>query len=85
MKVDLDKLTRGFLLGESHNKPNVMSYIESVREALENIKPMTKADSSRIDIAKSQMREVRRNFRRMNQRIDRLEEQVKVLEEQKEK
>ena len=79
-----DTLTRKFLLGES-NKPDGMSYIESIREILENIKPTTKSDRNRVAIAKNHIMEVRRAYRRLNERISLLEEQLTILEEKRKK
>ncbi len=78
----LNSLTKKFLLGES-NKPDGMSYIESVREILNNIKPTTKSDRNRVSIAKNHMVEVRKAYRRLNERVSLLEEQLSVLEEKR--
>ena len=80
----LNSITRKFLLGE--NKiPSIHSYIQALGEALSKLSPKTKADSKRIEIAKSQLREIRRHTRRLEEQVKVLQEQVKVLEESKEK
>jgi RNA-splicing ligase RtcB len=81
--TDFNRMTRAFLLGES-KKPSVQSYIQSIAETLDAIVPRTKGDSLKLEMARSNLREVRREFRRINERLNVLEEQVKVLEENKE-
>ena len=81
--VDLNRMTREFLLGES-KKPSVETYIQSISETLNAIIPNTQRDSRRVEIAKSNLREVRRHCRKMQEQIKVLEEQVHILEENKE-
>jgi len=78
--VDLNRMTRDFLLGEAV-KPSVHSYLQSISETLDAIVPRTKRDSLKLEMARSNVREVKREFRRINERLNLLEEQVKVLEE----
>ena len=80
----LNSITRKFLLGENAS-PSIHSYIQALGEALTKLNPKTKADSKRIEIAKSQLREIKRHTRRLEEHVTVLQEQVKVLEESKEK
>jgi len=81
--VDLNRLTREFLLGES-KKPSVETYIQSIAETLNAIMPRSQRDTRRVEIARSNLQEVRRHCRKMQEQIKVLEEQVNILEENKE-
>ena len=81
--MDLRRMTREFLLGEA-KAPSLASYIQSISEVLEAIKPRTKTDSLRIEVARANLKEVRRHVRRLQEHVMVLEEQVQVLEESKE-
>ena len=75
-------MTREFLLGESR-PPSLASYIQSVSEVLESILPNTQRDRRKIEVAKANLKEVRRHTRRLQEQVNVLEEQVKILEESK--
>jgi hypothetical protein len=77
-------MTREFLLGESR-PPSLASYIQSISEVLESVVPRTQRDSRKIEVAKANLKEVRRHTRRLEERVSVLEEQVKILEENKER
>ena len=81
--VDLNRMTREFLLGEA-KKPSVYSYIQSISETLDSIIPKTQRDMRRVEMAKTNLREVKREFRRINEQLQILEERVSLLEENKE-
>ena len=81
--MDLRRMTRDFLLGD-RTAPSLGSYIQSISEVLHSVWPHTRTDERRIEMAKSSLVEVRRHTRRMTERLNILEEQVKVLEESKE-
>ena len=53
-------------------------------EIISNIKTNI-GGQKRLDIAKSHLREIRRNFRRLNNKVYKLEEQLKILEEERSK
>jgi uncharacterized protein YlxW (UPF0749 family) len=91
MKVDLDHITRKFLLGEDYD-PTVVSSVQIIFEMLNGLRISSQRDTNRVEIAKEQLIKVRRNIKRLQERnntlqeqINTLEEQVKVLEETKEK
>lgn len=79
--IDLRKMTRVFLLGEG-NKPDWKAYLQSIEEALGSIRIRTQKDSRRVDLAKHNLKEIKRYMRRMEEQVTTLEEQLKVLEEQ---
>lgn len=82
MMVDYRKMTRRFMLGEVQ-RPSIYSYLQSISEVLDSINPRTQRDSRKVEMARTNLQEVKRQFRRMNERLNVLEEQLKVLEENK--
>jgi hypothetical protein len=82
--MDYDKMTRKFLLGEVNDSPSIGSYLQSLKEALANLRPTTQTDKRRLEIANNQLREVRRRVRKLQENHDMLEERLKILEESKE-
>ena len=76
-------MTREFLLGEV-KAPSMASYIQSVSEVLTAITPRSRTDERRIEVARANLKEVKRHMRRLQERVTVLEEQVQVLEESKE-
>ena len=82
--MDFHKITKKFMLGESFQTPSVSSYLQSLKETLDGLRPSSKSDMRKIEIAKEHLREVRRNVRRLQERVDLLEEKISVLEENKE-
>lgn len=81
--TDLRRMTREFLMGEGHS-PTMTSYIQSISEVLHSITPRSRTDERRIEMARQNLKEVRRCARRLEERVGVLEEQVKILEESKE-
>ena len=84
MSIDHDKIARRFLLGEAYESPDIFSYIQSLEEALNNISTNV-TGQRRMKVAKEHLRNIRRSVRSLNKKMVTLEEQVKVLEENKEK
>ena len=84
MKPDYDKITRRFLIGEAYEKPEPFSYIQSLEEILNNITTNV-GGKRRLQVAKEHLRNIRRSFRNLNNKIVMLEEQVQILEENKDK
>ena len=82
--IDLRKMTREFLLGEGA-APDWKAYVQSIEEALSNIRIGSQRDSRRVSLARHNLREIKRHLRRMEERVNTLEEQLKVLEEQNSK
>ena len=84
MKPNYDKIARRFLIGEAYEKPSPFSYIQSLEEILNNITTNV-GGKRRLQVAKEHLRNIRRTFRTLNNKVTTLEEQIKVLEESKEK
>ena len=81
----LNKMTREFILNEGQVKgPDIHSYIQSLAEILQSIKPKSLKEARRLGVARQQIKEVRKMARRLDERINTLEEQVSLLEEYKE-
>ena len=78
--IDLRKMTREFLLGENKG-PDWKAYIQSIEEALGSIRIRSQRDGRRVDLARHNLKEIKRHLRRMEERVFSLEEQLKVLEE----
>jgi|10_taG_2_1085330.scaffolds.fasta_scaffold505448_2 hypothetical protein len=81
--ANLSRMTRNFLLGE-WKKPTVESYLQSIFETLNAVQPRSRRDERRVEMAKTNLREVRKHCRKMQEQIQVLEEQVTLLEENKE-
>ena len=81
--MDFRRLTREFLLGEVR-APSLATYLQSIGEVLDAVKPRTRTDERRIEMARANLKEVRRHMKRLQERVNVLEEQVQVLEENKE-
>ena len=83
--IDYQKITRELKTKNLNEgkEPSLRSYIQSVSEALSNIKLSSKSDQRRIELAQQHMKEVRRHARRLEERVSVLEEQVSMLEEEK--
>ena len=79
--IDLDKMTRRFLMGESVKPQDISAYVQALQETLGAFKFRTAKDIRRMVVAKEQLREIKLRLRRMNERMKMLEEQVRVLEE----
>ena len=58
-------------------------YLQSLNDLVEQIKPTSKRDSHRLQLAKENIVKLRRHFRKMEEHVSTLEEQLKVLEEDK--
>ena len=76
----LNTITRNFLLGESA-RPSVQSYIQALGETFARFKPRTQSEQRTLEIAKSQLKEVKRHVRKLEEKVTVLQEQLKVLEE----
>jgi len=83
MKVDLNKITKRFMLNEAVG-PDINSWIQSLKENLGLFKSRSVSESRRVELMKHQLAEVRRAVRRMQNEVVRLEEENKTLLESKE-
>ncbi len=82
--IDFRRMTKKFLLGEKLDTPSLMSYIQSLEEIVYSLKPSTKSEHRRIEIAKEHIRNVKRHSRRLTEKVSALEEKLSTLEENKE-
>ena len=79
--IDFDKMTRRFLT--EGQLPSVASFIQSIEDVLTKLRPNTRTDERRVEIAKSHLKEIRRSVRRLQNEVTLLQEQLQVLEEAK--
>ena len=79
--IDLNKMTRKFLLGEEKKTPSAMAYIQSLGETLNKLRPGSQRDRNMVEVAKSHLREIRKKHRKLQERVTVLEEKLNVLEE----
>jgi hypothetical protein len=84
MSMDFEKMTRRFLLGEAFESPDVFGYIQSLQEILNRLQPKTIRETRYLAIAKNHIIEIRRFSRRLAEDNKKLQEQIKILEENKE-
>ena len=68
-------------MNEGRQQVNWQALIQSIDEALSSIRSGSLRDSRRIELAKHNLKEIRRHLRKANERIETLEEQLRVLEE----
>jgi len=71
-------------LSEGKSK-GFMAALQAVQESLSNIKPSSKRDAYRVQLATEQLVQLKRHFRQMNEQIISLEEELKVISEQNSK
>jgi|TARA_Y100000296_G_scaffold87195_2_gene130487 hypothetical protein len=69
-----------YLLNEDFER-NVFTYIQGLQELVNNLKPKTMAEQRRITLAKQHISEIKKYSRRMQNRVDLLEEKLNILEE----
>jgi len=69
-----------YLLNEDFER-NVFTYIQGLQEIVNNLKPKTMAEQRRITLAKQHISEIKKYSRRMQNRVDLLEEKLNILEE----
>ena len=81
VKIDLDKLTKRFLLNEGKVNPTVRAYAETVINILEQIAPRSQRECRKISVAKQHLYEIKKMNRKLEEKINLLEEQIKLLEE----
>ena len=79
--MELDHIIKRFLLGEAKANPDLQSYIQSLGEILDSIRPSSMRETRRIQIARKHLTEIKRTARQLQERVSLLEEQISVLEE----
>ena len=81
--TDYDKMTRRFLVGESLDKPGLLEYIQHIGEIISSLKPSSKQEARRLAIVKENIKMARTHARRLQERVNVLEEELKILQERK--
>ena len=82
MAINLNDMTRNFLLGEEKSKSSIFTYIQGLQETLTNFTPRSKTDSRRVSMAREQLREIKRKARQLQNEVELLQEKLNILEEQ---
>ena len=80
---NLKNMTRKFLLGEWTQNASPASHLQGLKEVLQNMRPRTLSEKRRLEVAMGHLREIRRSHKRLEEKLHILEEQVKIIEEQK--
>ena len=81
MKIDLNNLTRKFLLGETKQRPSVRAYVESIVRIIDEVRPKSQRENRQFSVARQHLQEIKRLNSQLVEKITLLEEQVKILEE----
>ena len=79
--IDLRRMTRKFIMNEGKQQVNWQALVQSIEEALSSIRTSSLRDNRRVELAKHNLREIKRHLRKANERIETLEEQLRILEE----
>ena len=79
--IDLRKMTRQFLMNEGKQQVKWQTLVQSVEEALSSIRTGSLRHTRRVELARHNLKEIKRHLRKANERIDTLEEQLRILEE----
>ena len=81
--TDFDSMTRKFLMGEAIEKPGMISHLQALEQTLGMLQPRSKTDTRRVEVARSHLYEMKRHYKRIEQENKRLQEQLSLLEEEK--
>jgi len=80
--MKLDEITRNFVLSEGNfTEPSLKGYIQALEESLCKLQGKSMSESRRIEIAKEQLKGVRRQVRRLEEQKALLETQNRELNE----
>ena len=79
--IDLRRMTRKFIVNEGKQQVRWQALVQSIEEALSSIRTGSLRDSRRVELAKHNLKEIKRHLRKANERIETLEEQLRILEE----
>lgn len=91
MKIfnDLNKIIKDFLLTEgdisTRTTPDTLGVLQVVNELLNKIKPSSLRDLRYLGVAKAHISEVVRQVKKLNERVNLLEEENRTLKENKTK
>ena len=80
--VDFDGMTRKFLMGEGKSL-NIGSYLRALHDGLSKLRPSSQSQAIAVENLKSHLKSVKKEVVSLQERNASLEEQLKVLEENK--
>ena len=80
MKYSLNKITKNFILNEGQ-LPTIDSWIQALSENINSLHPRALYEKRRVEVMKQQLSELRRMSRRMTSKISVLEEELKIIKE----
>jgi len=86
-RLDFDTMTRKFLRNLNEGKSEdigIREYVQALTETLSSFKPRTLTEQRRLAVAKQQLKEIKRHSNKLQETVTRLEEQISILEENKE-
>jgi len=78
--MSLEQDWQQYLINENIER-DIFMYIQSLQEIVKHFKPKTLAEKRRLSMAEQNLKEVRKYARRMQNRVDLLEEKLNILEE----
>lgn len=81
----LNNITWNFFKLEENVSPSVLSYLQSLSETLNTLRPSSTSDKRRLEIARSHLKEIKKHVNKLEEQVYTLEEKIKLLEENKEK
>jgi len=70
-----------YLLNEETER-DIFMYIQALQEAISFFKPRSMKENRRLNLVRSNLREIKRHARRMENKVSVLEEKLNILEEQ---
>ena len=78
----LRRITKKILLGEGM-KVDPMASVQALYDIVTTVRVTNKRDTNRISLAKEHLRGIKRQLRTLNERVVSLEEELKILNEDK--
>ena len=79
MSIDSD--WQKYLLNEESER-DIFMYIQALQETISFFKPKSMKESRRLNLAKNNLREIKRHARRMQNKVSVLEEKLNILVEE---
>ena len=74
---------RSFVVENKDHERSIFTYLQGLQEFISNFKSRTLTEKRRLTSAKSQLREIRKFARRMQNDIEVLQEKLVIIEEAK--
>ena len=81
---NLNWITKKLLLNEDYNISNFGHSQQAIVDNLRLIKVASKRDANRIQLALEQASKIKKHVNKLNEKISHLEEQLRMLNEEKE-